>query len=372
MRNYTNYNSRNNFISYPNCRTVLLYLPKRNRWYASALNNNDKNIQFTWINIRQFRIPLNTIQHFLELSSADIEKHTQWHIERRYRKSSKLFSLIVPRTIYKKFCHIKARWQYCKTIQAMLSSQCTDIVFNNGNRLPEAIIELACKRFNIQPWFRELGMLPGTIQLAPTGVNALNDAARKPNELPSACYSKSRRPQFINSGDYILIPFQVDYDTQIVRHSNWVKSMDNLAKITLALAKKFPDESFVIREHPLAKKSVKKLFDYPKNITFDELPLPQSLANAKAIITVNSTVGMEALTIGKKLIVLGEACYAWPEFTLQANNFSELKAAILQLPAFQPETKTFNYYCDYLLHNYLIPHEKSNAFTQRFIARLTK
>ena len=73
---------------------------------------------------------------------------------------------------------------------------------------------------------------------------------------------------------------------------------------------KYPDINFVIKEHPSYRRSVIGKVTPHANIHFaNGHPTPELIANADAVVTLNSTVGIEALVLEKKVITLGLAAY---------------------------------------------------------------
>lgn len=116
-------------------------------------------------------------------------------------------------------------------------------------------------------------------------------------EIPSCCY--------------IFLPLQVSSDTQIKLHS----SVDNIAAIKIAF--KLAQEKsmkLVVKLHPAEKSQVEleRILELHKVLGFS-----LSIANtnelvrkASFIVSINSTVGLEAMILEKEVIVLGRALYS--------------------------------------------------------------
>lgn len=120
--------------------------------------------------------------------------------------------------------------------------------------------------------------------------------------------------------EYIFLPFQVARDTQILYNSKHIKTMPELLDlvydaITLYNEKYTKKLKIVVKEHPedLSRnnyRALKKKYKNNKNVIFiKKFNIGQLISNALAVITINSTVGIEALTMGKRVITLGEANY---------------------------------------------------------------
>lgn len=110
---------------------------------------------------------------------------------------------------------------------------------------------------------------------------------------------------------YIFFPLQVSNDTQILIHSDI--EIEKALEFAVIEAKK-NNCDLVIKPHPaeknskfvenLLKKKQKEKFYFVNENTF------RLIQNAKLVITINSTVGLETKIMGKTLKVLGRALYA--------------------------------------------------------------
>ena len=70
-------------------------------------------------------------------------------------------------------------------------------------------------------------------------------------------------------------------------------------------------------------------------------------------MTLNSTVGIEAIVASKKVFVLANATYAISGLVLIARNFIELKSCIEALPDWEIDTKIQASFLDYIMANFL-------------------
>lgn len=124
-------------------------------------------------------------------------------------------------------------------------------------------------------------------------------------------------------GDYLFVPFQLQTDSQILRHSPYIKFMKELVIYTIASVnyynKKYNENlGIIFKPHPSYKRDGSS-FDL-KEITqickaFDNVMLVHDIDTIKliqgcrAVVTINSAIGIEALMEGKKVITLGNAFY---------------------------------------------------------------
>ena len=193
-----------------------------------------------------------------------------------------------------------------------------DLVFMwNGSLGQEKDISKTCKDNGIPVYYMELGWLPqaGTFYFDRKGVNyesSLTDW--KPVELTQwqkqeanikiAYYHQAHaKVTGIKETDFVFAPFQVESDSQIINHSR-IKTMQAFVDYVCAMVpgkiifKTHPkDDPGEIKHPPRCKL-------YKTGTTHDFLP------DCKYVVTINSTVGVEALTYYKPVITLGGAFYA--------------------------------------------------------------
>ncbi|WP_181833173.1 hypothetical protein [Bacillus taeanensis] len=120
--------------------------------------------------------------------------------------------------------------------------------------------------------------------------------------------------------EYIFLPFQVSRDTQIFYNSPHIQTMEQLLETVLAAVKHLNETEnrnirIIVKEHPedMARnnyKQLKKAYQNSKDVVFiQKYNIHTLIEKALAVITVNSTVGIEALSKHKKVITLGNAFY---------------------------------------------------------------
>ena len=122
------------------------------------------------------------------------------------------------------------------------------------------------------------------------------------------------------SGKYYFVPLQVHIDSQITRRSNFKSIGEFMDRVVTSFLKNAPsDTKLVFKVHPMDRgykdyhqkvESYKALPGAKHRIFYlDRVHLPTALDNAKACITINSSVGLSALIHGCPTITLGEAAY---------------------------------------------------------------
>lgn len=253
----------------------------------------------------------------------------------------------------------------------------------NGKKFRQAILVIAAQQQKVPLVFFETGPLPGYSVVDPEGVDFYAAIPRridfykqyqcrlKPEEqLKFEAVKKSLDlPE-----SYIFIPFQVVEDSNIYLHSPWIKDMRALYSEIEALAEKFSHQQFVIKPHPACPEDYTDIIDkhHPQIHFVLDKPTIELVQHAEAVITVNSTVGMEALIAHKKVIVMGQAIYGFEGLTQPVSNQSELIQALGELETWQLDESAVNNYLCYLQEDYAIPGDAMKGPTDEHWAILSK
>jgi len=257
------------------------------------------------------------------------------------------------------------------------------VVVWNGLFLSSAPIIDACKRLKIPILYSELGALPGTIVLDPCGVNFQNSLSRRPEfyisqkEIPSDdlhLFNKrlsqigSRSTQLSQSRqkverlpkNFIYVPLQVKNDTQIRFFSGWVGSIEQLLQRLIKWADDLPAEFyFVIKEHPSCGENYgelkSRLESHGKAIFASGNCNRELIDKSKGVLTINSSVGLQACLLGKPVLVLGQAFYGMPGLVTVIENEYEVPGILKDWKLITPDEALRVAYGTYLCKNYFIP-----------------
>jgi capsular polysaccharide export protein len=106
---------------------------------------------------------------------------------------------------------------------------------------------------------------------------------------------------------YLFVPLQVNTDTQLLIHSDFQDMQEFISKTEKEFYSLDTDVGLVFKIHPMEKGMVDYKFDtrsIAANSDTNEL-----VQNSECVVTINSTVGFEAIQEHKKVIVLGEAFF---------------------------------------------------------------
>lgn len=131
--------------------------------------------------------------------------------------------------------------------------------------------------------------------------------------------------------------------------------MQQLFLIIKNISKEFKDLYFIFKEHPSSIKSYPKLHKQTTSKIFfaNGNTTQELIENAKAIITVNSTVGIEALLFKKRVIILGDAFYKIEDITKWATNKNELINILKDLDNWKIDNNLIENFLKYLHYDYL-------------------
>lgn len=198
----------------------------------------------------------------------------------------------------------------------------------------------------------ELAPFPGRITLDAAGVNAesavpqeaafYQDWAGLGEEWRGMGHDlkarTSRRHDVAQGGSdvpgtpFLFCPLQVPDDTQVTLFAGWCGGMAGFLGALQQAAQHLPDGWHLrLKEHPSAKQSLRPLID----------PLLQSgriildnatdsfaqLAASHGVVTLNSSMGLQAFFHDKPVITLGRAFWAMPGLVTPATDQTALNAA---------------------------------------------
>ncbi|URQ59610.1 hypothetical protein LQ939_12550 [Pantoea alhagi] len=162
--------------------------------------------------------------------------------------------------------------------------------------------------------------------------------------VDNQCYqlatTKSYKLSEIAGKKIFLLVLQVPDDVNMIYHSPWFSNHFDIVK---AVYHALPDDSIlIIREHPLYKRLYEDLLyifiGEHKNVFFDQSDsLNQAISNCKVVVVNNSTVGLEAIELGKPVVVLGNAYYDECEFCIkyQGKDLKGILRAALDMPSLE-------------------------------------
>lgn len=280
------------------------------------------------------------------------------------------------------FAYVTERARFYHYYHIFKKLDCEAVAIWNGQKQPYLTMVKAAEHAKKRILFFENGLMPNTTTADYAGVNAYNCLPRDPQfyldltadgknaDLPTQLVTRdphkkrdiSEQKEIQLPENYIFVPFQVPADSQIVIHSPWVLSMEQMfhalkkAHDTLRQQGRTDIPTLVFKEHPSWPGNFDHLYDLDPNCIFaNKNNTQQLIENAQAVVTINSTVGLESLLLGKKVVTLGNACYNIEKLVLHADNEQQLFDIMEKLASWQFDETLRQNFLAFIASIYCIP-----------------
>jgi len=154
---------------------------------------------------------------------------------------------------------------------------------------------------------------------------------------------------------YVLMPMQVIEDPQLSAHSPLLgHDLERLVmEVYLAMREALPQHRLVVKIHPQetahASREYLRLATRLPDVYFvKSQPMHQLLAGCELVVTVNSTVGVEALAFGKPVITLGRSFYTVPDLVRPVDRIELLPQAMRTALGHPPPPQRVRQFLGYL------------------------
>lgn len=264
----------------------------------------------------------------------------------------------------------------------------------NGGMWHQACMVLAARHLGLGTVFFENGLLPRTTTIDPRGVNDASSVPRDP-EFYRAWGARSLRPprpDLVQRPSrtpleapvelpprYVFVPFQIESDTQLLLNSPWLRDMEGLVDAVLEglAASGRGDLVAVFKEHPSSRRRFHRLRREAEargalfasgNVTRD------LIEGAQGVVTINSTVGLEALLLRRPVLVLGRALYRIPGVAAGADDIAGIGSWLAALGG-EPDGRGAQQggelvepFLDHLAHAYCVPGDWRQADAEHLAA----
>jgi len=342
------------------------------------------------------------IQGRLHLSRTEIDEGIRFHLKRK--RSKHYFPQIVWRFL-ETYYRFKYRYFFRRFERLADQYHPKCIAIFNGHRLPEQAVKNMAIQKSIPVVHFENGLLPNTTTFDLSGVNDANSVPRTNAFYQEYCLSGASQ-KFIDKilvqrkfhrakvshahkddfhrplpERFIFVPFQVLFDSQVLINSPRLKSMRKLYDWINFVASKCTDAKlqFVIKEHPSDPHRYDDLYYAHSRIMFSNKDTMELIKSAEAVVTINSSVGLESLLLNKRVFVLGNACYAIDGITKPIMARDQLAQEINRLSSWYVNKELIEKYIDYLANVYCVPQSwrepneiHISALEKRFTAVITE
>jgi capsular polysaccharide export protein len=154
---------------------------------------------------------------------------------------------------------------------------------------------------------------------------------------------------------YYLVPLQTHNDFQVLQHSDYLSIEKFIIEVIESFSKNADDESFLLfKHHPVdrGRKNYREFITRQAEIygvserifVVHDLYLPTLLEHSRAVVTINSTVGLTALGFGIPTITLGNAIYDIEGLTCRAMKLDDFWNSYEE-----PDGALYEKYVNYLI-----------------------
>ena len=271
----------------------------------------------------------------------------------------------------------------------------------NGTEGRRKLFCEAAKRSGVKILFLELSPLPGYLCCDPVGINFNNSLPRhkdfylkwlegknvpidskrwihlREKIVPRAVHRKHRKSQqqphsSIPKNKFVFCPLQVPSDSQVRTHGNWIQGVPHMVEVLHQASRHLPDDwSLLLKEHPSAKV---RLSHFPTDKQFkwvNDLPTFDLVKSCNGVITLNSSVGLQAFLYHCPVLVLGDAFYDFHPMAIKVLNQNHLNKLISQPDTWNFDSCVREAFLGYLTEVYYLPaylHKKQ--LSQKAIAKI--
>jgi capsular polysaccharide export protein len=170
-----------------------------------------------------------------------------------------------------------------------------------------------------------------------------------------------KRESLGNSGGapFLFVPLQVRGDTQISVHGGWIRSVPDFIDEVARAAEYLPAGwRVVFREHPSDRvgnaAQLARLVG-PRVAVDNATDTFELVRRAEGVVTVNSSVGMQALLFGKPVLALGRANYTVPGVVATAGGAEGLAEAFAGARDWTIDSELTEAFLRFLAEEYYVP-----------------
>lgn len=281
--------------------------------------------------------------------SGAVAPNAQQHVTDAFRSARKVPKSMTGRRLKQRFLDRQYRWIF----KYLKQQQPEQVLIYNGLNGVNYLANMASQELGLKCLFFERAPLQDRVQIDPNGVNFNSSVPRDVDfykQLPVDELPNYQPPSYIDarisaqqntktpsqgvehsSPRYVFCPLQVPRDTQITVFGGWIQSIQHLLDCVNVASTALPSSWYLkIKEHPSSPQSFAERiasYENPRLVLDNETDVYQSLQNSAGVLTINSSVGLEAFTLDKLVVTLGNALYSFGDLTTQALSVGELSDA---------------------------------------------
>jgi len=258
-----------------------------------------------------------------------------------------------------------------------------------GFQLPVGAALAAAREAGVKTLFCENGYLPKTIVMDPKGINAGNSLTGKPAEFYRAITMPDDKrdglfgtplvTRALKGGatatesvtlpeQFVFLPLQVHDDSQILLYSPHFRDMPSVVRFCAQGIETYNRRhgtqlKLVVKEHPsdhgrIDYTTIRQQF--PDAVFTKLTPTQELIQKSAAVVTVNSTVGIEAMLQLKPVITLGNAFYAVPGMVRSVTDNGDLAETLQDAFETPPDRDLTEHFLYFLRYDYLVPMDRND------------
>lgn len=261
----------------------------------------------------------------------------------------------------------------------------------NGERGRGRVLARAARDLGISTLIFEKAPIPGRLTIDAAGVNArasvpqesqfFREWARTQGSVDWRQEGRSlvaRKPRKATRAapvsipnNYVFLPLQVATDTQILLNGRWVKSIREMLLAAIRQMPRLPEGwGLVVKEHPSCRiKNAEILREnaQPGLIVSEAEDTFALVRGARAVLTLNSSVGLQSFFFDKPVCVLGDAFYRQDGLVEMADNEEELGAQFARAARWSFDPALRDAFMSWLCEEYYVPIDERTptAISQR-------
>ena len=284
-----------------------------------------------------------------------------------------------PKSIYaRKAKRLFLRAQYAWAYKFLSKHPKSTVICWNGMKGFRYLFMLAAKQTGHETVYLEECPLPDRISVDRQGINFGNSLPRKKEfflkwaeknprltgkwptirdqitpRAPARGVSSIVADTNLTELKFIFCPLQVPGDSQLTVYGDQCDTVEKTISAIHACSEFLPAGfHFRLKEHPSAKK---RLTESIKALETDRFRLDNAsdtrelIKKSEGVVTVNSSVGLEALFFDRPVAVLGHAFYAMDDIVRKVSSTSDLAKWVDEIAARQFNSEEKNALLDYLV-----------------------
>lgn len=310
-----------------------------------------------------------------------------------YKKKLKKHENILIKKVYKKYLIEKAKLLSDYYYNFLRKNKINTVIVWNGSNYIVSVAARVAKIFGVGTLFLEGGYFPNTLVADPKGVNAKSYLMEKNKEFYEKIDLTDSNYNIVNNIDleqrklrdssnyltrntnynlpekFIFLPFQVVTDSQLILNSPIVNNMFELFKIVYQGIKKYNkimDKNYflVVKEHPsdFGRVDYSSLKEKYNDVVFvTKIDAEKLIEESEIVVTINSTVGLEALTRATNVLTLGKAFYNIKDLVYNVNSKDDFISKMNQAIQNNFNYDLANKFLYYIKEKYLINIDRDNV-----------